>query len=131
MVEQNHQMLEQIQKNNVAADKPNWDRYINLSIMAYNTTYRQLLKCTPIKFFPGCIPYNALDLKFRNPMELNATKVQLHTLIDGVIQRYKDTIPNIFEAFHKKINYFDRKISAQPLKSGNNVYLFNPKYHTH
>ena len=37
MVERNHQELKQILKINVAVDKPHWDRYVNLVIMADST----------------------------------------------------------------------------------------------
>ena len=47
MVERSHQKLKQILKINVAADSPQWDKYVNLAVMAHNTTYHQLLKCTP------------------------------------------------------------------------------------
>ena len=42
MVERFHQRLKQILKINVSADSPQWDKYVNLSVMAHNTTYHQL-----------------------------------------------------------------------------------------
>ena len=130
MVEQNYQKLKQIFKIILAADKHHWDRYINHAILAHNTTYHQILKSTPTENFHGRIPCEVLDLKFSNPMQRNRTKIQLQTLIDEVTQKYKDTTANIFEAFHKYKNYYDKKASAQPLEIGEYRILVNPKYHT-
>ena len=61
VIERNHQRLKQILKINVAADSPQWDRYVNFAVMAHNTTYHSSLKCTPSEVFHGRVPYNALD----------------------------------------------------------------------
>ena len=131
-VERNLWWVKQILQINVAADKAHWDRYLNLAIMAHNTTHHQSLKSTrtPTEVFHGRIPYNALRLKFSNPMQRNRTKVQLSTLIDEANDKCKDTIVNVFDAFHKYKKYYDRKAYAQPLKLGDYVLFFNPKYHT-
>ena len=39
MIERSHQRLKQILKMNVSADRPQWGRYVNLAVMAHNTTY--------------------------------------------------------------------------------------------
>ena len=100
-VQRTHQKLKKILKVNVAADKPHWDRYVKLAIMGHNSTYHQSLKCTPAEIFRGRIPYKTLYLKFRNPLQRNRTKVHVHTLLDEINRKYKDTTANIFEAFHK------------------------------
>ena len=80
--------------------------------MAHNTTYHQLLKCTPTEMFQGRIPYNASDLKFSNSLQINRNKVQLRTLVDEFNQNYEDTTANICEVFYKYKNYHDGKIPA-------------------
>ena len=62
MIEKSHQKLKQILKINVSADRPQWDRYVNIAVMAHNTAYHQTLKCTPTEICHGRVPYNALDL---------------------------------------------------------------------
>ena len=81
MIERSHQRLKQILKTNVSVDRPQWDRYINLAVMAHNTTYHQTLKCSPTEVFYGRIPYNALDLKFGNP--LATEKRHRYTVVSG------------------------------------------------
>ena len=63
-------------------------------------------------------------------MQQTRTTVHINTLNDEVTQKYKNAIANIFQAFQKNKNYYDRKASAQPLKVGGYVFLLNPKYHT-
>ena len=99
--------------------------------MAHNMTYHHILKRTPTELPHGRIPYNALDLKFGSPLQNNRNKVQLRTLIDEVNRKYKDTIVNILEAFHKYKNHYNRETSAQLLEIGDFVFLLNLEYHKH
>ena len=128
MIERNHQKLKQILKINVAADTPQWDRYVNLAIMAHNTTYHQTLKCSPSEIFHGRVPYNALDLKYSNPLQPPRNSTDIKTLVDNVNKKFKETHDNIIEAFHKYKAYYDRKAQAEPLKVGDFTFLLNPKY---
>ena len=57
MVERNHQKLKQFLNINVVAEKPHWDRYVNLAILAHNTTYHQSLKITPTEILRGHIAF--------------------------------------------------------------------------
>ena len=101
MVERSHQKLKQILKINVAADSPQWDKYVNLAVMAHNTTYHQSLKCTPSEVFHGRVPLNALDLKFSNPLQSRTQDTDLTKLVDQVNEKYKQVNDNILQAYHK------------------------------
>ena len=50
MVERTHAKLKKILKISVNADRPQWDRYVDIAIMAHNTTYHDSLKCSPTDF---------------------------------------------------------------------------------
>ena len=65
MVERTHAKLKKILKISVNADRPQWDRFVDIAIMAHNTTYHDSLKCSPTEIFHGRTPYNPLDLQFR------------------------------------------------------------------
>ena len=67
MVERSHAKLKKILKIHVYVDRPQWDRYVDIAIMAHNTTYHASLKCSPTEIIHGRTPYNALDLKYSNP----------------------------------------------------------------
>ena len=127
MVERSHQKLKQILKINVAADSPQWDKYVNLVVMAHNTTYHQSLKCTPSEVFHGRVPFNALDLKFSNPLQNRTQDTDLTKLVDQVNEKYKQVNDNILQAYHKYKRYYDRKAQASPLKVNDFVFLLNPK----
>ena len=127
MVERSHQKLKQILKINVAADSPQWDKYVNLAVMAHNTTYHQSLKCTPSEVFHGRVPFNALDLKFSNPLQSRTQDTDLTKLVDQVNEKYKQVNDNILQAYHKYKRYYDRKAQASPLKGNDFVFLLNPK----
>ena len=127
MIERSHQKLKQILKINVSADRPQWDRYVNLAVMAHNTTYHQTLKCTPTEIFHGRVPYNVLDLKFSNPLSGSRNATDVQSLIDNPNSKFKETHANIIKAFHKYKAYYDRKAQASPLKKNDFAFLLNPK----
>ena len=127
MVECSHQRLKQILKINVATDSPQWDKYINLAVMAHNTTYHQALRCTPSEVFYGRVPFNALELKFSNPLQCRTQETDLTKLIDQVIEKYKQVNNNILQADHKYKRYYDRKPQASTLIVNDIVFLLNPK----
>ena len=56
MVERTHAKLKKILKISVNADRPQWDRYVDIAIMAHNTTYHDSLKCSPTEIFHGRTP---------------------------------------------------------------------------
>ena len=130
MIERSHQRLKQILKINVSADRPQWDRYVNLSVMAHNTTYHQTLKCSPTEVFHGRVPYNALDLKFGNPLSPPRNATDTQSLVDNLNTKFKETHTNIIRAFHKYKAYYDRKAQASPLKVNDFVFLLIPKIST-
>ena len=74
MVEKTLAKMKKILKISVNAERPHWDRYVDIAIMAHNTTYHDSLKCSPTEIFHGRIPYNPLDLQFRNANKPAETK---------------------------------------------------------
>ena len=130
MVERSHQRLKQILKINVSADSPQWVKYVNLAVMAHNTTYHQSLKCTPSEVFYGRIPFNAQDLKFSNPLKCETTETEIAKLVNQVNEKYTQANDNILQAYHKHKKYYHRKAQAIPLKVNNFAFLLNPKVTT-
>ena len=130
MVERSHQKLKQILKINVSADSPQWDRYVNIAVMAHNTTYHNSLKCTPSEVFHGRLPFNALDLKFDNPLKCETTETDITRLVDQVNEKSRQVNDNILQAYHKYKRYYDRKAQALPLKVNDFTFLLNPKLTT-
>ena len=95
-VKRSHQRLKQILTiNNVSADSPHLDKYVNLAVMAHNTTYHQPLKCTPSEVFHGRIPFNAVDHNFSNPLKCETTETGIAKLVDQVNEKDKQVLDNI------------------------------------
>ena len=129
MVERSHAKLKKILKIHVNVDRPQWDRYVDIAIMAHNTTYHASLKCSPTEIFHGRTPYNALDLKYSNPERRVDTKFgDVNEILDRMNEIYRDNTDNIVAAYHKYKAYYDRKAKAQPLKVNDFVFLLDPKY---
>ena len=127
MIERSHQRLKQILKMNVSADRPLWDRYVNLAVMAHNTTYHHTLKSSSTEVFHGRVPYNALDRKFGNPLSFSRSATDTQSLVDILNTKFKETHSNKMRAFHKYKAYSDRKAQASPLKVNDFAFLLNPK----
>ena len=130
MIERSLQRLKQILKINVSADCPQWDRYVNLAVMARNSTYFQTLKCSPTEVFHGRVPYNALDFKFSDPLSTQRNTTDTQSLVDNLNAKFKEIHTNIIRAYHKYKAYYDRKAQASPLKVNNFDFLLDPKINT-
>ena len=129
MVERSHAKLKKILKIHVNVDRPQWDRYVDIAIMAHNTTYHTSLKCSPTEIFHGRTPYNALDLKYSNPERRVDTKFgDVNQILNRMNEIYRNNTDNIVAAYHKYKAYYDRKAKAQPLKVNDLVFLLDPKY---
>ena len=100
MIERTHQKLKPILEINVIAGTTQWDRYINIVVVAQKPTYHQFIKCTPTESFHGRVPRNALDLEFSSLPKTPCIKTDLHTLAVEVNQEYKENFSNLFDAFH-------------------------------
>ena len=110
-------------------NRPQWDRYVDVAIVAHNTTYHASLKCSPTGIFHGRTPYNALDLKYSNPGGRVDTKFgDVNKFLNRRNEIYRDNTDNIVAAYHKYKAYYDRKAKAQSLKVNDLVFLLDPKY---
>ena len=127
MIERSHQKLKQIFKIIVSADRPQWDRYVNIAYMAHNTTYHQTRKCSPNEVLHGRVPYNALGLKFGNPLSSPRNATHTQSLVDNLNANFQETHSNIIRAFHEYKAYYDRKTQASPLKINDFAFFLNPK----
>ena len=97
--------------------------------MAHNTTYHDSLKCSPTEIFHCRIPYNPLDLQFRNAKKPAGTKCKdVNEILNKMNFIFRDNLDNIISAYHKYKMYYDRKARAKPLKVNDFVFLLDPKY---
>ena len=102
MVERSHAKLKKIIKIHVNVDRPQWGRYVDIAIMAHNTTYRASLKCSPTEIFHGRTPYIALDLKYSNAERRVDTKFgDVNQILNQINEIYRNYPGNIVAAYHK------------------------------
>ena len=94
MVERSHQKLKQILKINISADSPQWHKYVNMAVMAHNTTYHQAIRCTPTEIFHGRVPFNALDVKFGNPLTEQRNTTDVTGILDNMNKKFQQTQDN-------------------------------------
>ena len=66
MIEPIQEKLKIFLKTTIGADQPQWDHYVNIAVLAHNTTYHAPLKDAPTEIFHGRTPHSALDLKCPN-----------------------------------------------------------------
>ena len=130
MVEYSHQRLMHILKINVSADSLQWDKYVNLAVMAHNTTFHQSLMCTPSEVFHGMISFKEMDLKFSNPLKCKTTETDIAKLVDQMNEKYKQVNDNTLQAYQKYKKYYDRKAQALTLKVNDFTFLLNPEITT-
>ena len=131
MVERSHSKLKKIIKLHVIVDRPQWDRNVDIAIMAHNTTYHASRKCSPTEIVHGRTPYNALDLKNSNPERRVDTKFgDVNQILNRMNEIYRNNTDSIVSAYHKYKAYYDRKVKAQPRKVNDLVFILDPKYDT-
>ena len=40
-----------------------WQKYVNIAVVKYNTSFYTSIRFEPCRVFHGCVPYNNLDLE--------------------------------------------------------------------
>ena len=63
LVERSHASIKQALKIETGERRSLWQKYINIAVLSYNTSYHTSIGCEPSRVFHGRIPYNVLDLK--------------------------------------------------------------------
>ena len=87
MVDCSHQKLKQILTINISTDSPQWHKYVNMAVLADNTTYQQARHCTSIEFFYGQISFNALDIWFGNPLHDPRNRNDVNGILSHMINK--------------------------------------------
>ena len=63
LLERSHMSIRQALKIETGERRSLWHKYINITVLNYNTSYHTSIGCEPSRVFHGRIPYNVLDLK--------------------------------------------------------------------
>ena len=98
-----------------------------MAVMVHNTAYHQAIRCTPTEIFHGRVPFNAVDIKFGNPLSESRNTTDVTGILDNMNKKFQQTHDNIIEAFHKYKNYYDQKAQTSPLKINDFTFLLSKR----
>ena len=61
LLERSHASIKQALKIETGERRSLWHKYINISVLNYNTSFHTSIGCEPSRFFHGRIPYKVLE----------------------------------------------------------------------
>ena len=92
-----------------------WQKYVNIAVLSYNTSYHASIGCEPSKAFRGRKPYDVLDLK--RGIRLQKTPSPDSQIAVAVLKRteiiFQDVHKNTMQAYIKYKAYKIRKPRLQ------------------
>ena len=106
-----------------------WDKYINIAVLNYNTSYHTSIGCEPSRVSHGRIPYKVLDLKMgiRPQQQPISTSQIAQEVLEQTERIHQDVRKNIMQAYIKYKAYYDKKADASKLKEADYVYILQPE----
>ena len=114
LLERTHASIIQALKIRTGERRSMWQKYINIAVLNYNTSYHTSIGCEPSRVFHGRIPYIVLDLKLgiRPQQQPIPTSQIAQEVLEQTEMIHQDVRKNIMQAYIKYKAYFDRKANA-------------------
>ena len=128
-VERSHASLKRILKTRTNEKSNDWHRYVNMAVLAHNTTYNESTGYTPSQLFHGRVPFNALERRL-NPQINNIDNPICRSFqkIDKKLAKMNETAKqNIIKNYVRYKAYYDRRAKAEPLREHEFVFLLTPE----
>ena len=63
LLERSHAAIKQAFRIETVERRSLWQKYVNIGVLNYKTSYHTSIGCEPSRDFHGRVPYNVLDLK--------------------------------------------------------------------
>ena len=106
-----------------------WQKYLPLAVLNYNTTYHSSVGCEPSKVFHGRIPYHVLDHKLgNNPNKDFLPTTEFEEQLQKRTQILSDQIKkNIRQSYLKYKGNYDLKAKVAPLNDQDFCFILQPK----
>ena len=106
-----------------------WNKYLPLAVLNYNTTYHTSIGCDPTRVFHGRIPFNILDHKLGlNPNEKSLPTTEFAEELQRRTQILIDqTKRNFMQPYLKYKESYDCKARAALLKEKDFCFVLQPK----
>ena len=129
MLERIHVSIEKALMIETGERRSMWHKYVNISVLNYNTSYLASIGCEPGRVFHGRIIYNVWDLEMGiRPQKTPTPKSQV---LQDVIQQtkiiFQEVCKKTMRAHRTCKAYCDKKANASNLKKLHNVYVLQPK----
>ena len=125
LLERSHASIKQALKIETGEWRSLWQKYINIAVLNYNTSYHTSIGCEPSRVFHGRIPYNVLDLKLgiRPQQQPIPTSQIAQDVLEQTEMIHQDVRKNTMQAYIKYKAYYDKKANASKLKEADYVYV--------
>ena len=129
LLERSHASVKQALKIETGERRSLWDKYVNIAVLNYNTSYHTSIGCEPSRVFHGRIPYNVLGLKvgIRPQQEPIPTSQMAQEVLEQTEMIHQDVRKNAMQAYIIDKAYYDKKANASMLKEADYVYFLQPK----
>ena len=124
-----HASLKTSQKTSTGEPRTMWQKYVQIAVMNYNTSYHESLLCEPTTVFHGQIPYNFLDIKLglKQERKKDAKEDLMDELQKQIAEIHQAAKNNLTQSFLNTSDIMIRKATAMPLKVNVYCYVLNPK----
>ena len=110
-------------------NRKQWNRYLPITILNYNTTYHSSFECEPSLVIHGRVPHNILDHKVG--LRFNPNAAPTTDFAEELLRRteilYDKTKKNVMQSYIKYKRYHDKKAQASPLKEKDYCFKLQPK----
>lgn len=123
-LERSHHVLGEYLKQ-YANKEMEWDEWIDLAMLSYNTCVHEGTKFTPYELvfgktarLPSEEPLHVLD-------KLPTYENYITNLVTRLTEMRKLAYENLVDSKHKSKNYYDRKINPVNFQEGDNVFLLS------
>ena len=129
LLERSHASIKQALKIETGEWRSLWHKYINITVLKYNTSYHTSIGCERSRVFQGKIPYNVLILKLgiRPQQQPIPTSQIAQEVLEQTEMIHQDIRKNTMQAYIKYKAYYDKKANASKLKEAEYVYILQPK----
>ena len=129
LLERSHASIKQALKIETGERRSLWHKYINISVLNYNTSCHTSIGCEPSRVFHGRNPYNVLDIKLgdRPQQQPTPTSPIAQEDLEQTEMIHQDVRKNIMQAYITYKAYYDKQANASKLKEADYVYILQPK----
>ena len=105
-----------------------WQKYVNIAVLNYNTSYHKSIGCEPSRVLHGRVPYNVLVLKKGAcPHRIPTPNLQLaEDVLKQTEMIFYGVRRNTMQAYVKYRACYDKKAGDSKLKEQQYLYVLQP-----